>query len=96
MPLSMWILKYSYGNFKKYIMINAVADGFFAFILIDILKKIKIVRLNRLNHFQFFIYIHYKAYLLYGFQYLLEKWKKNNITALLTKFSDAINSILLC
>ena len=75
MPLSMWILKVSYGNFQKYIILNAISDGIFAFIVMDIFKKFKIIRLNRLNRIQFFIYIHYKAYLLYGFQYLLEKMK---------------------
>ncbi|WP_251025895.1 hypothetical protein [Bacillus sp. ISL-47] len=76
MPLSMWLLKYSYGNFKKFILLNVIADGLFAFIIIDVLKKLKIIRLNRLNHFQFFIYLHYKAYLLYGVQYLFEKARK--------------------
>ena len=76
MPLSMWLLKLSYGNFKKFVLLNVIADGLFAFLFIDILKKFKIVRLNRLNHFQFFIYLHYKAYLLYGVQYLFEKLKR--------------------
>ncbi|WP_223592297.1 hypothetical protein [Neobacillus bataviensis] len=76
MPISMWILKYSYGNFKKFVLLNVISDGFFAFLFVDILKKLKIARLNRLNHFQFFIYLHYKAYLLYGVQYLFEKFKR--------------------
>ncbi|MEH6907766.1 hypothetical protein [Neobacillus drentensis] len=76
MPISMWLLKYSFGNFKKFVLLNAISDGLFAFIIIDVLKKLKIVRLNRLSHFQFFIYLHYKAYLLYGVQYLFEKIKR--------------------
>ncbi|MBS4217518.1 hypothetical protein KHA96_04225 [Bacillus sp. FJAT-49711] len=77
MPLSMWLLKYSYGNFKKYVLLNLMCDGLFAFLFINILKKLKIIRLNRLNHLQFFIYLHYKAYLLYGLQYLYEKTKRS-------------------
>lgn len=73
MPLSLWILKISYGNFKKFVILNVISDGLFAFLIIDVLKKFKIISLNRLNHFQFFIYLHYKAYLLYGIQYLFEK-----------------------
>jgi hypothetical protein len=76
MPLSMWLLKISYGNFKKFVMLNAIADGLFAFFFIDVLKKFKIIRLNKLNHFQFFIYLNYKAYLLYGVQYLIEKGRR--------------------
>lgn len=73
LPLCMWFLKFSYGNFKKFVLLNVIADGLFAFPIIEILKKFKIVRLNRLNHFQFFIYLHYKAYILYGVQRLFEK-----------------------
>ncbi|THE11869.1 hypothetical protein E1I69_13360 [Bacillus timonensis] len=76
MPLSMWLLKFSYGNFKKFVLLNVIADGIFAFLGMDILKKLKIISLNRLSRFQFFIYIHYKAYLLYGVQYLYEKIKR--------------------
>lgn len=76
MPLSMWILKFSYGNFKKFVLLNAVSDGLFAFPIISFLKKLKIVGLNRLNHFQFFIYLHYKAYLLYGVQQMVEKRRR--------------------
>jgi hypothetical protein len=76
MPLSMWLLKLSYGNFKKFVLLNVIADGMFAFVVMDVLKKFKIIRLNKLNRFQFFIYIHYKAYLLYGVQYLFENLKR--------------------
>jgi hypothetical protein len=75
LPLSMWLLKISYGNFKKFVVLNIISDGLFAFVIIDVLKKLKIISLGRLNHVQFFIYLHYKAYLLYGFQYLYEKLK---------------------
>ncbi len=74
-PISMWILKYTYGNFKKFVLVNVIFNAFFAFIFIPVLEKLKILRLNRLNHLQFFIYIHYKAYLLYGVQYLYDKLK---------------------
>ncbi|WHY64452.1 hypothetical protein [Neobacillus sp. SuZ13] len=72
-PMSLWFLKFSYGNFKKFVLINAIANGLFAFLFMPFLKKIKIVRLKRLNYFQFFIYIHYKAYILYAIQYLFGK-----------------------
>ncbi|OLS36212.1 hypothetical protein [Bacillus sp. MRMR6] len=80
MPLSMWLLKISYGNFKKFILLNGIVDGIFAFVVMDVLKKFKIIRLNRLNRIQFFIYIHYKAYLLYGVQYLIEKIRGYRLT----------------
>ncbi|WP_338786065.1 hypothetical protein [Metabacillus sp. FJAT-53654] len=75
MPLSLWLLKLSYGNFKKFVLLNVIADGLFAFPIINFIKKIKILRLNKLNNFQFFLYLHYKAYILYGVQY----WYDNKL-----------------
>ncbi|MGS2779590.1 hypothetical protein ACVBAX_19695 [Robertmurraya sp. GLU-23] len=77
MPFTMWLLKYSYGNFKKFVLLNVIADGVFAFVLMDVLKKFKIISLNGLTRVQFFFYIHYKAYLLYAVQYLIEKYRKS-------------------
>jgi hypothetical protein len=78
-PMSIWLLRFSYGNFKKYVLLNSVAHGLFAFLFMPFLKKIKILRLHRLTYFQFFLYIHYKAYLLYGLQYLVEKVRRPKI-----------------
>ncbi|MDQ0233462.1 hypothetical protein [Metabacillus malikii] len=72
MPLSMWILKFTYGNFKKFLLANVLFDGVFAFVIMDLLKKIKIIRLNKLNKLQFFVYIFYKAFILYGAQWFAE------------------------
>jgi len=73
---SMWILKWSYGNFKRFLLLNAAVDGFFAFISIRIMEKFKVAKLVRLNRIQFFVYFYYKAFLLYGLQYLFDK-KRN-------------------
>jgi len=73
---SMWILKWTFGNFKQFISLNAAVNAFFAFILIKLLEKLKIAKLVRLNNFQFFLFFFYKAPLLYGVQYILER-KRN-------------------
>lgn len=73
-PLSMWLLKLSFGNFKLFVLLNVIFDALFTWPIMSILKKIKIIRLNKLNKPQFFLYIHYKAYLLYGLQFLVEKF----------------------
>ncbi|MBM7602545.1 hypothetical protein JOC75_000515 [Metabacillus crassostreae] len=91
-PISMWILKYTYGNFKKFVLVNVIFNLFFAFIFIAFLKKIKILRLYRLNYFQFFIYIHYKAYLLYAVQFLMEKVKRRRGMYSATKKDEKIPS----
>ncbi|GKU82955.1 hypothetical protein [Niallia sp. NCCP-28] len=70
---SMWILKWTYGNFKKFIMVNAVVDAFFTFPVINFMKKIKMTKLKRLSNGGFFLFIFSKCFLLYGFQYLVER-----------------------
>nr|WP_263327020.1 hypothetical protein [Neobacillus sp. Marseille-Q6967] len=74
---SLWILKWTYGNFKMFILLNAIVDAFFASPIAKFAKKIKHYKLVRLNGFQFFLYYFSKAFLLYWFQYLFEN-KKNN------------------
>ena len=73
---SMWILKWTYGNFKQFILLNATVNAFFAFILVRLTEKLKVLKLVRLNNIQFFLYFFYKAFFLYGFQYIIER-KRN-------------------
>lgn len=75
MLLSMWFLKLSRGSFAKFVLFNAIANGIFAFFIMDLLKKFKIVGLKRLNRIQFFHYLHFKVYILYVIQHLSEKWR---------------------
>jgi hypothetical protein len=74
---TIWILKWTYGNFKKFILLNAIVDAFFAFVIAKLTEKQKVAKLVRLNHFQFFLYMFYKAFILYGFQYIFES-KRNS------------------
>lgn len=74
---AIWILRLTYGNFKKFILLNAVVNAFFAYMFTKFLEKTKIARLGRLTEFQFFLYLFYKIPLLYGAQYFIEKkWQE--------------------
>ncbi|MCQ6276077.1 hypothetical protein JMM81_14175 [Bacillus sp. V3B] len=73
---SMWILKWTYGNFKQFLLLNAIINAFFAFILRRIMEKLKVFKLVRFNELQFFLYFFYKAFFLYGFQYMIDNKKK--------------------
>jgi hypothetical protein len=75
--ISLWTLKIAYGNFKKFILINALVDAFFAFPYTMLAKKVRYYTLVRFNNFQFFLYFFSKAFLLYWFQYLFEN--RNNV-----------------
>lgn len=70
---SMWILKWTYGNFKRFILLNAIVDGAFTPTMSTLFKKLKLFTLVRLNKFQFFLYFFSKSFLLYWFQSLFEK-----------------------
>ncbi|WP_026568615.1 hypothetical protein [Bacillus sp. UNC41MFS5] len=70
---SMWILKWTYGNFKRFLTLNAIVDGMFTILMMSLLKKLKLVTLVRFNKIQFFLYLFLKSFLFYGFQYLIEK-----------------------
>jgi hypothetical protein len=83
---SMWILKLTYGNFKRFILLNAAIDFIFAFPNVSLMKKLKVATLDRLNSWQFFLYIFYKAPILYWLQYLFEK-RRNNPSLISKKFS---------
>ncbi|MBU7595389.1 hypothetical protein [Metabacillus halosaccharovorans] len=74
--ISLWTLKLAYGNFKKFILINALVHAFFAFPYTFIAKKVRYYTLVRFNNIQFFIYFFSKAFLLYWFQYLYENKNK--------------------
>jgi hypothetical protein len=73
---SMWILKWTYGNFKSFLMLNIIIDAIFSFAIIRIIEKLKLATLVRINQFQYFLSIFPKAFLLYGFQYLFDKNKE--------------------
>lgn len=75
--ISLWTLKIAYGNFKKFILINALVDAFFAFPYSMLAKKVRYYTLVRFNNLQFFLYFFSKAFLLYWFQYLFEN--RNNV-----------------
>jgi hypothetical protein len=70
---SMWILKWTYGKFIRYIIINLIVDSVFTYFLVDLFKKIGIASLVRLKKYQLSMLFFLKSLLLYGFQFVKEK-----------------------
>lgn len=73
---TLWILKLTYGKFKKYMLMNIGLDLGFVYVLMPILKKCNIMKLVRLKKYQFLSFFMIKALAIYGFQYLLDKKKQ--------------------
>ncbi|MBM7659876.1 hypothetical protein JOC85_000643 [Bacillus mesophilus] len=72
---SMWILKFTYGKFFAYIILNLIIDSIFVYPYVSFLKKSGIGTLKRLKSYQLSLLFFIKSLLLYGFQYLNEKVK---------------------
>lgn len=75
LAISMWFLKWTYGNFKWFILLNAITNAIFAYPFTYLARKFRYYTLVRFNSFQFFLYFFSKAFLLYGFQYIFENQK---------------------
>jgi hypothetical protein len=70
---SLWILKYTFGKFKLFLLINLIVDSLFTYIGTDWLKKIGYGSLVRLTKLQLSFVFLIKSFLLYGFQLFSEK-----------------------
>jgi uncharacterized membrane protein YfcA len=73
---SLWISRFTMGNFKKFVLTNAIFNGFFAFPFMAIATKIKYFKLVNLNNFQFFLNFFYKSFILYALQKLFDRYYK--------------------
>lgn len=67
---SIWILRYTFGKFKIYFLVNLIIDSLFTYIGMDFFKKIGYVTLVRLTKFQLSVVFLIKTFILYGSQLL--------------------------
>lgn len=70
---SLWILKYTYGNFIKYLGWNFCAHSTFTYVVEPYLQKFGIASLVRMKKIQLMYVFMVLSFVLYGFQYLKEK-----------------------
>ncbi|TCJ00466.1 hypothetical protein [Cytobacillus praedii] len=70
---SLWILKFTYGNFMKYMGLNLAVDSIFTYVIEPYLQKFGIASLVRMKKIQLMYVFTVLAFLLYGFQLVKEK-----------------------
>jgi hypothetical protein len=70
---SFWILKYTFGKFQIYFLLNLIVDSFFTIFMLNWFKKIGYVTLIRFTRLQLSSLFMIKSILMYGFQYYYEK-----------------------
>jgi hypothetical protein len=78
---SLWILKWTYGKFFRFMMLNFLFDSFFTYIVVPYLTKFGIVSLVRMKKIQLMYVFTVLSLLLYIFQ-----WLKENMNRLLIRF----------
>lgn len=70
---SFWILKFAYGNFKRYIGLNLIAHLAFTYVGEPILQKLGVAQLVQMKKIQIMYVLMMLALLLYGFHFVKEK-----------------------
>lgn len=70
---SMWILRFTFGKFKWYLLLNLIVDTIFTYKFVDKLNDLGIASLVRLKKYQLSALFFVKSLLLYGFQVIREK-----------------------
>ncbi|WML49510.1 hypothetical protein RCG23_05840 [Neobacillus sp. PS3-34] len=71
---SLWILKFTFSNFKKYVILNVMIDSFFTYVLLNWFKRIGYASLIRINKLQLSLLFLVKLLLMYSFQYFYENY----------------------
>lgn len=70
---SIWILKFTYGKFTRFVLINLIVDSLFTYVFVNYLTKSGIASLVRMKKIHLSLIFFIEALLLYGFQYVKEK-----------------------
>lgn len=73
---SLWILKWTFGNFTRYLFINLLFDILFAYPGMFILRKLGIASFVRLRPIQMVILFMSKSVIMYGIQNSVNRWRK--------------------
>ncbi|MEH6956034.1 hypothetical protein [Neobacillus drentensis] len=73
---SLWILKFTVGNFIRYLFLNLIFDTLFAYPGMFILKRLGIASLIRLRPYQMVLLFMGKSVIMYGVQSLANKLRK--------------------
>lgn len=84
---SIWILKFSFGKFRRFLLLNTITNFLFVFPGMITLRNTGIVSLVRMKHYQMGILFMAKSVLMYGIQAITEKIRKKPKTIIQRFFS---------
>ncbi|MED3553242.1 hypothetical protein [Cytobacillus praedii] len=78
---TLWIFKFTYGKFPKYLITNIVLDVINAYPFAQMWENIGIFKLKKMNHTVWYFICVGFAIVIYGFQYIIEKTIRNASTS---------------
>ena len=84
---SLWILKWTFGKFPRYLFLNFIFDTLFAYPGMFILKRLGIASLVRLRPYQMVLLFMSKSVIMYGLQSSVNKLHKKPKSLLQKLFS---------
>lgn len=73
---SLWILKFTFTNIVRYFFVNLIFDVLFVYPGLFMLKRLGIASLIRLKPYQLLSIFMSKAMIMFGFQHLIDKFRK--------------------
>lgn len=76
---SLWMLKKTYGNFLHYFIFNKLLHIIYILGGVKVLKREKVFSLKKLTKLHYLLILFLRGLLLYLFQYIYEKLKRQNL-----------------
>ena len=84
---AIWILKFTYGHFFRFLIVNLVIDGFFSLFIVNWLQKLGVTSLVRMKRVHLLSIFTVEALLLYALQFFRDKMVSKRAAAEIKKDS---------
>ncbi|WP_313798884.1 hypothetical protein [Cytobacillus sp.] len=73
---TLWIFHLSFGNFKRYILLNLISNISFSYPLTYLFEKFNVYTLGNFKRIHLFLYYYVFAFIIYWYQLLIERSRK--------------------
>ncbi|MBN8209022.1 hypothetical protein JI666_09720 [Bacillus sp. NTK071] len=70
---TLWVFYFTFGHLKRFVAMNLVIDGFFAFVFSYVLEKANVFKLIHFKRIHVFLTYFSFSFILYGFELLINK-----------------------
>ncbi|MGS2778587.1 hypothetical protein ACVBAX_14555 [Robertmurraya sp. GLU-23] len=70
---TLWIFKFTFGNFPKYLIVNVILNIFNAFPMATVWEKVGAFKFKKITHISWYFICIFLSIIIYGYQYVIEK-----------------------